>query len=173
MNSDIDTRRVLSLIRVPTLTLHRTHDRVVSAERGRDLARRISGAKYVELPGEDHAPFAGDQDRLVGEIEEFLTGMRHAAESDRVLSTVLFTDIVGSTEHATRLGDHGWRSLLERHQVLIRRELSAFRGREIDTTGDGFLASFDGPARAIRAAAAIVAKTRSLNVKSSGRDLPV
>jgi class 3 adenylate cyclase len=165
MNSEIDARHVLGLIRVPPLTLHRTGDRVVSVERGRDLAGRIPGAKYVEMPGDDHAPFAGDQDILIEEIEEFLTGMRHGAEPDRVLSTVLFTDIVDSTAQAARLGDRQWRDLLERHHAVVRRELSAFRGREIDTAGDGFLAAFDGPARAVRAASAIIAKMRPLGLE--------
>jgi len=119
------------------------------------MAEHIPGARYVELPGVDHLPWAGDADALVGEIQEFLTGARAATEPDRLLATVLFTDIVGSTERAAVLGDRRWRELLEQHHVVVRRELNRFRGREIDTTGDGFLATFDGPARAVRCACAI------------------
>lgn len=113
------------------------------------------GARYVELPGADYLPWVGDQDAILDEIQEFLTGVRSPPESDRVLATVLFTDIVGSTEWAARLGDHSWQELLERHHSLVRQELARFRGREVDTAGDGFLATFDGPARAIRCACSI------------------
>ncbi len=155
MNYEIDARHILPLIQVPTLVVHRTGDRVVRVEHGRYLAERIPNARYVELPGTDHAPWAGDVDALTSEIEEFLTGVRREAEPDRVLATLVFTDIVGSTERAASLGDHRWRGLLEQHHAAIRRELARFRGLEIDTAGDGFLATFDGPARAIRCAAAI------------------
>jgi pimeloyl-ACP methyl ester carboxylesterase len=164
MNLEIDTRHILEAIRVPTLVLHRSGDRVVRIEHGRYLAERIPGAKYVELPGDDHLAFVGDMDRVVNEIEGFLTGVRHEGESDRVLATVLFTDVVAATERAAALGDRQWRELLDRHHAMVRRELAAFRGREIDTAGDGFLASFDGPARAIRAASTITEKVRLMGL---------
>ena len=122
----------------------------------RYVAEHIPGARYVELPGEDHALWVGDTDAVLDEIEEFLTGVRPAVEPDRVLETVLFTDIVGSTEHAAALGDRRWRDLLDNHHTSVRRELTRFRGREVHLAGDGFLATFDGPARAIRCARAIV-----------------
>jgi pimeloyl-ACP methyl ester carboxylesterase len=165
MNSEIDVRHVLPMIRVPTLVLHRTGDVTVNVEAGRYQAAHIPGAKYVELPGVDHIPFIGDADAVLDEIEEFLTGVRPAPESDRVLATVLFTDIVGSTEHAARLGDRRWRDLLQAHHGLVRRELARFRGREVDTAGDGFLASFDGPARAVRCACAIGDAVRPLGIE--------
>jgi pimeloyl-ACP methyl ester carboxylesterase len=155
MNTDIDTRAVLPTIRVPTLVLHRTGDRDANVEEGRWIASQIPGARFVELPGEDHLPWVGDQDAVLDEVQEFLTGVRPPPEPDRVLATVLFTDIVGSTERATELGDRRWRELLERHHDLVRRQLDRFQGREVDTAGDGFLATFDGPARGIRCARAI------------------
>ncbi len=155
MNTDIDVREVLPAIRVPTLILHRRGDLDSNIEEGRYIAARIPGAKFLELPGPDHLPWAGDQGEVVDEIEEFLTGIRPAPEPDRVLATVLFTDIVGSTERAASLGDKAWRDLLDQHHALVRRELAHFRGQEIDTAGDGFFASFDGPARAVRCAVAI------------------
>jgi pimeloyl-ACP methyl ester carboxylesterase/class 3 adenylate cyclase len=161
---ETDARDILSVIRVPTLVVHRSRDRIVRVEQARYMAERIAGAKYVELPGDDHFPWAGD-DAVLDEIEEFLTGSRHAVESDRVLATVLFSDIVGSTEHAARIGDRRWRELLEGYLALVRRELVRFRGREIDTAGDGVLASFDGPARAIRCACAIRAGVPPLGIE--------
>ena len=155
MNGPIDVRHVLPAVRVPALVLHRTGDLAIGVENGRYLAEHIDGARFVELPGDDHLPWVGDQDSLVDEIEEFLTGVRRGPEPDRVLATVLFTDLVGSTELAAELGDRRWRELLEAHRVVVRRELERFRGHEVDTTGDGFLATFDGPARAIRCATAI------------------
>jgi pimeloyl-ACP methyl ester carboxylesterase len=152
----IDARHVLSAIRCPTLVLHRTGDRVARVEGGRYLAERIQGAKYVELPGTDHFPFVGDTDAILSEVQEFLTGVRHGAEPDRILSTVMFTDIVGATETAAALGDRRWRDLLQGHHAIVRQQLAQFRGREIDTAGDGFLAAFDGPARAVRCACSIV-----------------
>jgi len=155
MNAEIDVRGVLPLVRVPTLIVHRTGDRALSVEGSRYMAERIEGARYVELAGEDHLPFVGEQDEILDEVEEFLTGVRRGPEPDRVLATVLFTDIVGSTEMAVGLGDRRWRELLEAHHIAVRGELERFRGREIDTAGDGFLATFDGPARAIRCALAV------------------
>ena len=165
MNWEIDARHVLPAIRIPTLVLHRTGDRVVKVEQGRLIAERIPGAKYVELPGDDHVPSAGDADTLLDEIEEFLTGVRHGPEPDRVLATVLFTDIVRSTERAAELGDGRWRELITRHHAFVRQQLERYHGREIETAGDGFLAAFDGPARAIRCAGAIGDAVRPLGVQ--------
>jgi pimeloyl-ACP methyl ester carboxylesterase len=155
MNNLIDVRHVLSVLRVPTLIIHRTGDRSLPVEHGRYLADQIEGARYVELTSDDHLPWVGDQDAIVDEVEEFLTGARGGAEPDRVLATVLFTDIVGSTKRAVELGDRRWRALLGAHEAIVRRELERFRGVEVDTAGDSFLATFDGPARAIRCALAI------------------
>jgi pimeloyl-ACP methyl ester carboxylesterase len=158
---DIDVRAVLPTIHVPTLVLHRRADRVVNRRAGEELASRIPGAKYVELPGVDHMPWAGDAESVLGEVEEFLTGARSTPEPDRVLATVMFTDIVGSTERATELGDTRWRELLAEHQGSVRQELARFRGREVKALGDGYLATFDGPARAIRCGQAIADAARS------------
>jgi class 3 adenylate cyclase len=128
------------------------------------MAKRIPDAKYVELQGVDHLPWVGDVDSLVGEIQEFLTGVRQRYETDRVLSTVMFIDVVGSTEHAAALGDRGWRDLLESYHICVRQELNRFRGREVDTAGDGFFATFDGPARGIRCAFAIRDAVTSLGI---------
>jgi class 3 adenylate cyclase len=155
MNTEIDVRNVLPAIRVPTLILHRTGDLDANIEEGRFIAARIPNAKFLELPGPDHLPWVGDQGEVVDEIEEFLTGIRPASEPDRVLATVLFTDIVGSTERAASLGDKAWGDVLEQHHASVRRELTHFRGQEIGTSGDGFFATFDGPARAVRCAVAI------------------
>ena len=155
MNSQIDVREVLPTIRVPTLVLHRVGDHDVSVEEGRWIARQIPGAKYVELPGDEHLIWAGDVDAVVDEVEEFLTGSRPVHEPDRILATVLFTDIVDSSTRAAELGDSRWRELLDRHHATVRRELETWNGREVDTAGDGFFATFEGPARAIRAACAI------------------
>ncbi|HYP56061.1 MAG TPA: alpha/beta fold hydrolase, partial [Solirubrobacterales bacterium] len=152
---EIDVRAILPSIDVPTLLLHRRDDRIAWARQGRFIAERIPGARFVELDGSDHLAQVGDQEALLDEIEEFLVGSRRAHEPERALATVLFTDIVGSTELAARLGDRRWRDLLERHDALVRGELSVHRGREVKTMGDGFLATFDGPARAIRCACAI------------------
>jgi class 3 adenylate cyclase len=160
MNTQIDVRNVLPTIRVPTLVLHRSRDRDVNVEEGRWIASQIPGARYVELDGDDHVPWLGDVEALVGEIEEFLTGARPVAHPDRVLATVLFTDVVGSTETAVRIGDDRWRSVMERHHAIVRGELRRHRGVEIDNVGDGFLARFDGPARAIRCASSIVDAVR-------------
>jgi class 3 adenylate cyclase len=152
---EIDIRAVLPTIDVPTLVIHRGDDRVVSAAQGRYLAESIADARFVELEGCDHLAWIGDQDLLLDEIEEFLVGSRRGREPERALATVLFTDVVDSTQTAGRLGDRAWRDLIERHDAVIRRELSVHRGREVKTMGDGFLATFDGPARAIRCASAI------------------
>lgn len=165
ITADIDVRRVLPAIRVPTLVLHRTGDRAIPVEQGRDLAQAIPGALYHELPGDDHLWFAGDADAILGEIEEFLTGVRPAPEPERVLATVMFTDIVGSTARAAALGDRRWRDVLESHHAVVRDQLSRFRGREVDTAGDGFLATFDGPARAIRCGLAISKAVREIGVE--------
>jgi pimeloyl-ACP methyl ester carboxylesterase len=158
---DIDVRAILPTIHVPTLVLHRHGDRVVNRRAGEELAEQIPDARYVELPGIDHLPWAGDSEDVLGEIEEFLTGVRTVPEPDRVLATVMFTDIVGSTERAAELGDAQWGEVLAVHQVAVRRELGRFRGREVKTLGDGCLATFDGPARAIRCGQAIVEEARS------------
>jgi pimeloyl-ACP methyl ester carboxylesterase len=165
MNTEIDVREVLPSIHVPTLVLHRSGDLDTNVEEGRWIAGRIPGAKFVELAGVDHLAWAGDQDPVLDEIEEFLTGVRPIREADRVLATILFTDIVGSTQRAVRLGDRPWRDLLERHQTDVRRQLQRWRGREVDTAGDGFLATFDGPARAIRCGLAVAADARALGLE--------
>ncbi len=165
MNGQIDIRPVLSSIRVPTLILHATGDTAVRIGQGRDLAARIPGARFVELLGADHLPWVSHADQVLEEVQEFLTGTRQPTEPDRVLATVLFTDIVGSTERATKLGDSAWKHLLQSHHAIVRRELERFRGREVKTTGDGFLATFDGPARAIRCACALVEDMRRLGIE--------
>jgi pimeloyl-ACP methyl ester carboxylesterase len=162
---DIDVRAVLPTIHVPALVLHRRGDRVVSRHAGRELAAHIPGARYVELAGIDHVPWAGDAEAVLGEVEEFLTGSRSVPEPDRVLATVMFTDMVGSTERAAELGDARWRELLSAHQAAVRRELTRFRGREVKTLGDGCLATFDGPARAIRCGGAIAEAARSAGLE--------
>ena len=162
---DIDVRAILPTINVPTLVLHRRGDRVVNWRAGRELASQIPNARYVELPGIDHLPWAGDPGPVLGEVEEFLTGTRSLPETDRVLATVMFTDLVGSTERAAAVGDARWRDLLAEHQVSVRRELAHFRGHEVKTLGDGFPATFDGPARAIRCAHAIATDGRSLGLE--------
>ncbi len=165
MTSEIDIRHVLPAIRVPTLVVHRTGDRMRPVGGSRVIAELLRGAKYVELPGTDNAPFVGDQDTLVDEVQEFLTGIRPASEPDRVLATVLFTDIVGSTALAAQQGDRRWRDLLDGHHQAIRKELARFRGREVKTIGDGFLATFDGPARGIQCAQAIVSAGGLLGIE--------
>lgn len=144
--------------------IHSVHDRLIDVGAARYLAAHVPGARYVELPGMDHLPWGGDGAAILDEVEEFLTGVRHGADVDRVLATVLFTDIVDATREASARGDRRWRELLESHHALVRAELARFRGREIDTAGDGFLAAFDGPARAIRTARAIVDSVRSLGI---------
>lgn len=152
MNRDIDIRAALPTIRVPTLVLHRVGDRVVPFATGQYMASQIPNARFVALDGEDHLPY-GDCDAWIGEIEEFVTGSRHESPIDRVLATVVFTDIVGSTEMAARLGDAEWRHLLDRHDEAATHLAARHRGRLVKSTGDGVLATFDGPARAARFAA--------------------
>jgi len=165
MFMEIDVRHVLPTLQVPTLVLHRHGDRVVNWRAGRWMADQIPGARYVELAGQDHLPWAGDADAIIEEVREFLTGVRVTAEPDRVLATVMFTDVVSSTQRAASMGDRRWLDALDAHDVAIRRQLVAFRGREVKTTGDGFLATFDGPARAIRCADAIVEAESELHME--------
>jgi class 3 adenylate cyclase len=160
-----DFRSVLPTIRVPTLVLHRVGNRYVLVGNGRYLADHIEDAEFVEIPGEDHFFHAGDVEAMLGPVQEFLTGSRALPEPERVLATVLFTDIVGATALADRLGDGAWRDLLERHHTLVRRELTRYRGREIDTAGDGFFASFEGPARGVRCALSIRDTLRTLGLE--------
>jgi class 3 adenylate cyclase len=161
---DTDVRSALPAVHVPALVLHRRGDRVVNRRAGRWLAANIAGARYVELDGNDHPPWVGDRDAVLGEVQEFLTGARPAPDPDRVLATVMFTDIVGSTERAAAVGDARWRELLSEHQAAVRAELARFRGREVKTLGDGCLATFDGPARAIGCGLAIAAASRALDL---------
>jgi pimeloyl-ACP methyl ester carboxylesterase len=161
----IDVRDVAPAVTVPTLLLHSPRDQVCHIENARFLARSIPGATYIELTGIDHVPWGDCADEVVAHTREFLTGTREAAEPERALATILFTDIADSTRRATELGDVRWRDLLQRHHEAVRRELARFRGRELDTAGDGFFASFDGPARALRCAAAAVEAVRTLGVE--------
>ncbi len=165
MNAEIDVRPILSAIRVPTLILHREGDRVVGTGDARYLAEQIPSAVLVLLAGDDHLPWVGDQDAVLDEVEECLTGIRRGPALDRVLATVLFTDIVDSTKKAAELGDTKWKGLLHAHDERVRTELARFRGVEVKTTGDGFLASFDGPARAVGCAHAIVDGVRNLGIE--------
>jgi class 3 adenylate cyclase len=160
----IDARQVLPTIAAPTLVLHRKRDRMVPFDAARAIAEAVPGARLVALDGDDHLPFA-NPDQIMDEVEEFLTGHRSPPEPDRVLATVMFTDIVDSTSRAARLGDHRWRELLERHDQLVRREIERHRGREVKTMGDGFLAIFDGPARAIRSATSACQAVRALGLE--------
>jgi class 3 adenylate cyclase len=155
MLQQIDVRHVLPSIAVPTLILHRSENRLVDAAHGRYLAERIPGARYVEVAGPDYLWFVGDADRILDEIEEFLTGSRARHEPDRVLATIMITDVVASTERVAAVGDRAWGDLLANHRAIVRAEIDRNRGREVDTAGDGFLALFDGPARAVRCACAI------------------
>jgi pimeloyl-ACP methyl ester carboxylesterase len=161
---DVDVRSVLPTISVPTLVVHRRDDTVMPVRQARYLAEHIPGARLVEVPGRDYVYFVGDQTPLLDEVQEFLTGVREQAVPDRLLLTVLFTDIGDSTTLATELGDRAWRDLLESHHAAVRRQLERFRGREVDTAGDGFFATFDGPARGIRCAQAIVDAVRPLGL---------
>lgn len=165
MNSFIDVTSILHAIRVPALLLYRDDDPDVNIEEGRYIASKIPDARLVELEGRDHFFWAGDPEPFLQEIEEFVTGYRGSAGQERVLATVLFTDIVGSTEMASALGDRAWRETLERHNAAVRAQLDTWRGREVNTAGDGFLATFDGPARAIRCAQTIVEVVRPLGIE--------
>jgi pimeloyl-ACP methyl ester carboxylesterase len=163
LNSQIDVSAILPSIHVPTLVIHRRGDVAVNVEGGREIAALIPNARYIELPGTDHIPFVGDNaEEIADAVEEFLTGSRAQVAIDRVLATVLLTDIVGSTEKAATLGDRRWRDLLDEHNKAVRAELARFRGREVKLLGDGFLATFDGPARAIHCAQSIITALRSL-----------
>jgi pimeloyl-ACP methyl ester carboxylesterase len=163
--TEVDVRDVLPAIHVPTLVIHREGDLIVSTAQARYVADSIEGARLVELPGDDHVPFIGDADAIADEIEEFLTGARPAPTTDRVLATVLFTDIVGSTERQATLGDKAWKPLLEQHHAAVRQQMNRFRGLEQDTAGDGFFIRFDGPGRAIACAQEIVGAVRSLGIE--------
>jgi class 3 adenylate cyclase len=163
MSAQTDLRAILPTIRVPTLVTHLSGDRYVPVELGREVAELIPGARFIEYPGEDS--YGWVQAPGLEDVEEFLTGRRPSHQTDRVLATVLFTDIVGSTEHASRLGDGRWRTLLDEHHNIVRSELERWRGHEVKTTGDGFLATFDGPARAVHCAAEIIDAVESLGLK--------
>jgi class 3 adenylate cyclase len=162
MNADI--RDVLPVVVVPTLVIHREGDQWYDSEHGRYLAEHIPGARYVEVPGDDHVPYLGDAEPILTEIEEFVTGARRMREPDRILATLLFTDIVGSTQEAARRGDRAWRELLDRHDEMVRLTVDRFRGREVNTTGDGFLVLLDGPARAVQCARAIREGTKQIGL---------
>lgn len=162
---EVDVRDVLPAVRAPTLVLHRVEDPFVRVTHGRYLAEHIPGADLVELPGADHVFFGEDADGLVDEIEAYATGAQRATPSNRVLTTMLFTDIVGSTERAAKIGDRAWRSMLARHHAEVRAALERFRGREVDTAGDGFFATFDGPARAVRCAVRISEAVREMGLE--------
>jgi class 3 adenylate cyclase len=165
MNAAIDVRDILPAIHVPTLVLHRSGDLAIEVEQGRYLAQHIPGARLTELSGDDHLWWVGDSESIVNEIQEFLTGERHAVEPDRVLATLLFTDIVDSTKRAAEMGDRRWRDLLARHNTVMRTEINRFRGRAVKSTGDGFLATFDGPARAIHCAFAASEEMQRMGIE--------
>jgi pimeloyl-ACP methyl ester carboxylesterase len=165
VNTEIDIRPVLPTVRVPTLVLQRSDERWINVNYGRFTAAHIPGATLVELPGTDHYPWEQNADEVVGQIEEFLTGSRRERDDDRVLATVLFTDIVASTEQASDIGDRSWRELLDAHDEMVRRQLERFSGNEVKSTGDGVLATFDGPARGIRCAMAISDGARRLGIR--------
>lgn len=165
MNTEIDIRSILPAIRVPTLLLHRTHDHDSDVRGTRWMATQIPNARLVELEGQDHLPFVGDTSVLLDEIEEFLTGKRAAVVPDRVLGTLLFTDIVESTPRAAELGNTRWAALIENYYQILRRELDRFRGKEIHTTGDGILATFDGPARAVQCGRALCEAVKPLGIQ--------
>ncbi len=165
MYYDIDIRPALPAVTAPALVIHRRDDRVVPAAMARALARDLPDARYAELEGEDHLPWTQNPDELLDQIEEFVTGTRREREPERMLATIMFTDIVASTDRAAAAGDRKWRQLLERHDELVRRELTRHRGREIKQLGDGFFAAFDGPARAVQCAASITEQVRSLGIE--------
>jgi pimeloyl-ACP methyl ester carboxylesterase len=165
MYFDIDVRDAVPSVHVPALVIHRRHDRLVNVRNGRWLAEHLPNAKLVEVPGDDHVPWYQDPELTLGEIEEFLTGTRGDPESDRMLATVLFTDIVDSTRTAAELGDKRWHQVLDRHDGTVKKELERFRGRAVKSTGDGFLATFDGPARGIRCARAILDSSEEQGIR--------
>ena len=165
MNTQIDIRKVLPVIRTPALVMHRTGDKDSNIEEGRWVAAHIPGAKFVELPGDDHPPWIGESDKVLDELQEFLTGERSEPDSTRVLATILFTDIVDSTHHVHEFGDQAWTDLLERHDILCKQCIDRFRGRLIKTTGDGVHATFDGPGRAISCAKEILKGTNALGIE--------
>ena len=162
---EVDVRAILSSVQVPTIVIHREHERVIPLGSGRALAEGITGAKFVVLPGIDHNPWAGDHEDITSEIAHFLTGRVAPVRPDRVLTTLLFTDIVGSTETAASMQDGPWRTVLDAHNRVVREALDTYRGREVNTTGDGFLATFDGPARAVECAAAIHTAVADLGIQ--------
>ncbi len=164
--AEVDARAVLPSIQAPTLAMQREHDRSEALDQARWIVSQIPGAKLVVLAGEDHPPFLGDIEPVVAELERFVAAQQEEeATFDRALATVLFTDIVGSTERAVELGDRAWHELIERHHAVVRAMLARYRGREIDTAGDGFFATFDGPARAIRCALMIADAVRALGLE--------
>jgi pimeloyl-ACP methyl ester carboxylesterase len=162
---DIDVRDVLPTVHVPTLVMHRRYDRLVNIRAGRYLAERMPNARFVEVPGDDHTPWYEEPERSLGEIQEFLTGARFEPEPDRILATVVFTDIVDSTKTAAELGDSRWREVLEGHQLDVTDALARYKGRQVKSTGDGFLATFDGPARAIECARAILSSAGQRGIR--------
>lgn len=164
MNGQIDTRPILPSIQAPTLVMNRTGDPCARIEAARDMASRIPGAKFKDYPGNSHSMMLDDMETVLSDIQEFITGKRPIDIYDRTLATVLFLDIASSTERAAALGDAGWRNVLNSYYAIVRKELSRFRGREINTTGDSFLATFDGPGRAIRCALAIALAIRQLGI---------
>ncbi|HEX6624870.1 MAG TPA: adenylate/guanylate cyclase domain-containing protein, partial [Pyrinomonadaceae bacterium] len=166
MNAEIDVRHVLPSIRVPALVIHRAGDECLKVEEGRYVASKIPGAKYVELEGSDHLPFVGDQDAVLDEVEEFLTGVRHAHEADRVLATVLFLDIAERSARRAAMGEARWHDLIRRLRAHVGKQIEWFRGREVDVAGTGALATFDGPARAVRAACAVTEYAARLGVET-------
>jgi class 3 adenylate cyclase len=165
MVMDTDVRHVLPSIRIPTLVVHRSGDMVTPIQGGRYMAEHIPDARFVEVAGNDHFPWVGDADTILDLVERFVTGTTRGPLVDRVVATVLFVDIVDSTRHLAERGDRGWRDLLERFYALLRHELQRFRGREINTTGDGLLATFDGPARAIRCAGEMINAVQTLGIE--------
>jgi class 3 adenylate cyclase len=164
-NAETDVRHALPLIQVPTLVIHRTNERVIPVSHGRYLAEHVPDARLIEQPGDDHLPWLGDADGMLEAIEEFVTGSRHRVDENRILATVLFTDIVDSTRRAAKVGDRHWRELLDAHDEISTRHIERFDGRRVKTTGDGMLAIFDGPARGVRCAQAVRDEVAELDVE--------